>query len=67
MSSLKSFVILDEDDKENFDEASNLALMLDRIDFSVSGYPFNSKRYPLIGKVLLRGEGSIGRRRGGGC
>ena len=32
MSSLKSFVILDEHDEENFDEASDLALMLDLID-----------------------------------
>ena len=44
MSSLKSFVILNEDDKENFDEASNLALMLDRIDFCVNGYLVDSKK-----------------------
>ena len=57
MSSLKSFVILDEDNKENFNEASDLALMLDCIDFFVDGYPVDSKRYPLIGKALLRGKG----------
>ena len=59
MSSLKSFVILDEADKENFDEASDLALTLDRIDFSVDGYPIDSKKYPLIGKALLRGKGKV--------
>ena len=36
---LKSFVISDKDDKENFDEASDLALMLDVIDFFVDNYP----------------------------
>ena len=56
MSSLKSFVILDKDDEENFDEASNLTLTLDRVDFSIDGYPLDSKRYPLIGKALLRGK-----------
>ena len=57
MSSLKSFVILDEEDKENFDGVSDLALMLDRRDFSVDGYPVDSKKYPLFGKALLRGKG----------
>ena len=57
MSSLKSFVISDEEDKENFDRVSDLALMLDCRDFSVDGYPINSKKYPLIGKTLLRGKG----------
>ena len=57
MSSLKSFVILDEEDEENFDEVSNLALTLDRRDFSVDGYPIDSKKYPLFGKALLRGKG----------
>ena len=56
MLSLKSFVILDEEDKENFDRASDLAVTLDRIDFSVDGYPVDSKKYPLIGKALLRGK-----------
>ena len=56
MSSLKSYVILDEDDKENFDEATDLALMLDRVDFFVDGCPIDSKKYPLIGKALLRGK-----------
>ena len=52
---LKSFVISDKDDEENFDEASDLPLMLDRIDFFVDGYPVDSKKYPLIekGKVAL--------------
>ena len=57
MSSLKSFVILDEEDKENFDGVSVLALTIDRRDFSVDGYPVNSKKYLLIGKALLRGKG----------
>ena len=57
MSSLKSFVILDEKDEENFDEVSDLALTLDRRDFSVDGYPVDSKKYPLFGKALLRGKG----------
>ena len=57
ISSLKSFVVSNEDDKENFDEASNLDLTLDREDFSVDGYPVDSKKNPLIGKVLLRGKG----------
>ena len=57
MSSLKSFVISDEEDKENFDRVSDLALTLDRRDFSVDGYPVDSKKYPLIGKALLRGKG----------
>ena len=57
MSSLKSFVISDEEDEENFDGVSDLALMLDRRDFSVDGYFVNSKKYPLIGKALLRGKG----------
>ena len=57
MSSLKSFVILDKNDEENFDKASDLALMLDCIDFSVDNYPVDSKRYPLIGKALFRGKG----------
>ena len=54
MLSLKSFVISDEDDEENFDEVFDLALTLDRIDFSVDGYCGDSKNYPLIRKVLLR-------------
>ena len=57
MSSLKSFVISDEDSEENFDKASDLALTLDRIDFSIDDYQVNSKKYPLIGKALLRGKG----------
>ena len=57
MSSLKSFVISDEEDEENFDGVSDLALTLDRRDFSVDGYPVDSKKYPLIGKALLRGKG----------
>ena len=57
MSSLKSFVISDEEDEENFDGASDLALTLDRIDFSVDGYLIDSKKYPLIEKALLRGKG----------
>ena len=58
MSSLKSFVVLDKDDEENFDEASDLALMLDCIDFSIDKiYPVDNMRYPLIGKALLRGKG----------
>ena len=56
MSSLKSFVISDEKDEENFDGVSDLALTLDRRDFSVDGYPVDSKKYPLIGKALLRGK-----------
>ena len=57
MLSLKSFVISDEEDEENFDGISDLALMLDHRDFSVDGYPVDSKKYPLIGKALLRGKG----------
>ena len=57
MSSLKSFVISDEEDEENFDGVSDLALTLDRRDFSVDGYPVDSKKHPLIGKALLRGKG----------
>ena len=57
MSSLKSFVISDEEDKENFDGVSNLALTLDYRDFSIDSYPVDSKKYPLIGKALLRGKG----------
>ena len=57
ISSLKSFVISDKEDEENFDGVSDLALTLDRIDFSVDGYPIDSKKYPLIGKALLRGKG----------
>ena len=57
MSSLKSFVISDEEDKENFDKVSDIALTLDRRDFFVDGYPVDSKKYPLIGKALLRGKG----------
>ena len=57
MSPLKSFVISDEKDEENFDEVSDLALTLDRRSFSVDGYPVNSKKYPLIRKALLRGKG----------
>ena len=57
MSSLKSFVISDEEDEENFDGVSNLALTLDRRDFSVDGYSVDSRKYLLIGKALLRGKG----------
>ena len=57
MLSLKSFVVSDEEDEENFDGVSDLALTLDRRDFSVDGYPVDSKKYPLIGKALLRGKG----------
>ena len=56
MSSLKSFVISNEEDEENFNGVSNLALTLDRRDFFVDGYAVNSKKYPLIGKALLRGK-----------
>ena len=58
ISSLKSFVVLDKDDEENFDEASDLTLTLDCVDFSIDGYLVNSKRYPLIEKALLRGKGN---------
>ena len=54
MSSLKSFVILDKEDEENFDGVSDLALTLYRRDFSVDGYLIDSKKYPLIRKALLR-------------
>ena len=56
MSSLKSFVISDKEDEENFDGVSDLALTLDRRDFSVDGYLVDSKKYPLIGKAFLRGK-----------
>ena len=56
MSSLKSFVILDKDDEENFDEAADLALTLNWVYFSVNGYPVDSKNYPVIAKALLRGK-----------
>ena len=56
MSSLKSFVVSDEEDEENFDGVSDLASTLDRRDFSVDGYPVDSKKYPLIRKALLRGK-----------
>ena len=59
MLSLKSFVISDEKDKENFDRVSDLALTLDRRDFSVDGYPVDSKKYPLIGKALLKEKGKV--------
>ena len=57
MSSLKSSVISDKEDEENFDRAYDLALTLDRRDFSVDRYPVNCKKYPLIGKAFLRGKG----------
>ena len=57
MSALKSFVISDKDDEENFDEASDLALTLDRIDFFVDSSPIDNKKYLLIGKALLREKG----------
>ena len=57
MLSLKSFVILDEEDKENFDGTYDLGLMLERIDFFVDDYPVDSKKYLLIEKALLRGKG----------
>ena len=57
MSSLKSFVILNKEDKENFDRVSDLAMTLDRRDFSVDGYPVDNKKYPLFGKALLREKG----------
>ena len=57
MSSLKSFVISDEEDEENFDGVSDLTLTLDCRDYSVDEYPVNSKKYPLIRKALLRGKG----------
>ena len=57
MLSLKSFVISDKEDEENFDGVSDLALMLDGRDFSFDGYPVNNKKYPLIGKALHRGKG----------
>ena len=56
MSSLKSFVISDKKDEENFDGVSDLALTLDRRDFSINGYSVDSKKYLLIGKALLRGK-----------
>ena len=59
MLSLKSFVISDKEDKENFDGVSDLALTLDRRDFFVNGYPVNSKKYPLIRKALLREKGKV--------
>ena len=37
MSSLKSIVVSDKDDEGNFDEATNLALTLDGVDFSING------------------------------
>ena len=57
MSSMKSFVISNKDDKENFDEADNLAFTLDSIDFAIDGYLVDSKRYPQIGKALLGRKG----------
>ena len=57
MSSLKSFVISDKENEENFDGAYNLALTLDCIDFFIDGYPVDSKKYPLIRKALRRGKG----------
>ena len=59
MLSLKSFVILDEEDEENFDGVFDLALTLDCRDFSIDGYSVDSKKYPLIGKALLRGKGKV--------
>ena len=54
MLSLKSFVISDEEDEENFDWVSDLALTLDRRDFFVEGYLIDNKKYPLIGMALFR-------------
>ena len=59
MSSLESFVVSDEEDEENFDGVFDLALTLNHRDFSIDGYPVDSKKYPLNGKALLRGKGKV--------
>lgn len=56
MSSIQTFVISDDDDEDDFDEAVNVASILDRRDFLPDGYPVDERRYPRLGRALLKGK-----------
>ena len=46
MSSVNAFVISNEDDEVTFAGAHEIGLGLDKIDFSINGYPVNENIFP---------------------
>ena len=57
MKSLESFVVSDHDHDHDFDEAFELGLTLDCLDFTTDGYPVDEQRYPRLGKAVSKGKG----------
>ena len=54
MSSVNAFVISDEDDEVTFARAHEVGLGLDRIDFSINGYPVDEVIFPRVSGTAKR-------------
>lgn len=57
MLDLDAFCISHKVDEVYFDDAADVALTLDKIDFDVDGYHVDERRFPQLGKALLKGKG----------
>src|SRR5579875_1143485 len=59
MSSLETFVIADVDDINDIKDAQVDGKTLDPYDFSIHGYAVDESKYPMVGKMLLKGKARI--------
>lgn len=59
MTSLDSFVVSDIDDERDFDEANELGLTLDPLDFAPSGYPVDEQIFPKMGQSVAKGKAVV--------
>lgn len=56
MLSLNTFVISDDNDSNDLSEAESSGLELDQLDFFIDGYYVDERRFPVLGKALLKGK-----------
>ena len=56
MSSVNAFVISDEDDEVTIARAHEVGLGLDKIDFSINGYPVDEVIFPRVSGAAAKGK-----------
>ena len=59
MSSVIAFLISDEDDEVTFAGAHEIGLGLDRIDFSINGYPIDEDIFPRVSGAAAKGKSIV--------
>lgn len=59
MLSLNSFVIADDSDANHLSDAESSGLELDQLDFFVDGYHVDERRFPVLGKALIKGKARV--------